>query len=43
MYNALRDAVTDISVAFRWWLRSPAWWAWLVIAVATALAINWLT
>jgi hypothetical protein len=43
MYDALRDAVTELPATFRCWLRSPAWWAWVVIAATAGALIAWLT
>jgi hypothetical protein len=43
MYDALRAAVTEIPATVRCWLRSPAWWAWLAVAVIAALLLDGVT
>jgi hypothetical protein len=43
MYDALRDAVTEIPATFQYWIRSPAWWAWLAVALIAALLLDGVT
>jgi hypothetical protein len=41
--NAMRDLATEMSLAFLSWLRSPAWWAWLAVAIIAALLLDGIT